>query len=167
MPGAAGSARADHQVDGRATDSATTRWTRVRARVPVDSVGAFWRTDASVAGLGHHHEGGGPSASAPAATKFPLLQPDALRSARTQSCRAPLCVPSAARDTGNVSPHKQSDYPLTHRYDPLQRHERRRPLRKERPTWDGRGVTLASSTWTRITSRAQGSSRRARSAANS
>lgn len=46
----------------------------------------------------------------------------------------------AAGDT--VWPPKQSDHPITHRYDPL-RDMNGVAFRREHPTWDGRGVTLA------------------------
>jgi hypothetical protein len=48
----------------------------------------------------------------------------------------------ALPDTGDVWPPKQSDHAITHRYDPL-RDMNGIAFRKEHPTWDGRGVTLA------------------------
>lgn len=52
-------------------------------------------------------------------------------------------APTLPADTTRVVwPPVQSDYPLTHRYDPLGDMGALR-LRNEHPTWDGRGVTLA------------------------
>jgi hypothetical protein len=49
---------------------------------------------------------------------------------------------SAGDSTKGVWPPLQSDYPLTHRYDPTTEMGAG-TFRKEHPTWDGRGVTLA------------------------
>ena len=99
----------------------------IRARVPVDSVERLARDervhslDVTMKGADRGFGASGTESFAPA---------DAL----------PLgALPS---DTGGAWPPKQSDYPLTHRYDPL-RDMDGVAFRKEHPTWDGRGVTLA------------------------
>jgi hypothetical protein len=100
----------------------------IRARVPVDSVErlahdpSVHSLDITMKGEDRGFGASGTESVAPA---------DAL----------PLGA-SARPDTGEVWPPKQSDYPLTHRYDPL-RDINGVAFRKQHPTWDGRGVTLA------------------------
>ena len=98
----------------------------IRARVPVDSVERLAH-DANVHSLDITMKGADRGFGASGTESF--APADAL----------PL---GAVSDTGDVWPPKQSDYPLTHRYDPL-RDMNGVAFRKEHPTWDGRGVTLA------------------------
>src|SRR5436309_3881078 len=99
----------------------------IRARVPVDSVerlahdGNVHSLDITMKGADRGFGASGTAAVAPA-DALPL---------------GPI-----TRDTGDVWPPKQSEYPLTHRYDPL-RDMNGVAFRKQHPTWDGRGVTLA------------------------
>jgi len=98
----------------------------IRARVPVDSVERLAH-DPSVHSLGITMKGADRGFGASGTESF--APADAL----------PL---GATPDTGAAWPPKQSDYPLTHRYDPL-RDMNGVAFRKQHPTWDGRGVTLA------------------------
>ena len=112
----------------------------IRARVPVDSVERLAH-DASVHSLDVTMKGADRGFGASGTESF--APADALPlGAHSVIPSAPSGIPSAARDTGDVWPPKQSDYPLTHRYDPL-RDMNGVAFRKEHPTWDGRGVTLA------------------------
>ena len=98
----------------------------IRARVPVDSVEGLAH-DANVHSLDITMKGADRGFGASGTESIAPI--DAL----------PLAM---SRDTGEAWPPKQSDYPLTHRYDPL-RDMNGVAFRKEHPTWDGRGVTLA------------------------
>jgi len=98
----------------------------IRARVPVDSVERLAH-DPSVHSLDITMKG----------------EDRGFGASGTESVAPVDALPLAARpDTGEAWPPKQSDYPLTHRYDPL-RDMNGVAFRKQHPTWDGRGVTLA------------------------
>lgn len=108
----------------------------IRARVPTDSVDRLAH-DQTVHSLDVNVKGAGRSFA---------TEPDA---PATPADALPLGAPSravtgafAAETTRVVWPPVQSDYPLTHRYDPLG-DMGALAFRKQHPTWDGRGVTLA------------------------
>jgi hypothetical protein len=105
----------------------------IRARVPVDSVERLVH-DASVHSLDVTMKGADRGFGASGTESF--APADAL----PLGPRSDLLA--TARDTGDVWPPKQSSYPLTHRYDPL-RDMNGVAFRRDHPTWDGRGVTLA------------------------
>lgn len=109
----------------------------IRARVPVDSVERLAH-DATVHSLDLTVKGADRGFGASGTESF--APTDALPLGPVSRLDVP--AQTAARDTGGVWPPKQSDYPVTHRYDPL-RDMNGVSFRKEHPTWDGRGVTLA------------------------
>src|SRR5690242_1965564 len=106
----------------------------IRARVPVDSVERLAH-DANVHSLDITMKGADRGFGASGTESFAPALPVIPSEARD------LHFP-AAPDTGDVWPPKQSEYPITHRYDPL-RDMNGIAFRKAHPTWDGRGVTLA------------------------
>jgi hypothetical protein len=126
MPGATGQLAQTIQAMGGTIRFRDDQVDYIRARVPVDSVERLAH-DASVHSLDITMKGADRGFGASGTESF--APADAL----------PL---GAMPDTGDAWPPKQSDYPLTHRYDPL-RDMNGMAFRKEHPTWDGRGVTLA------------------------
>ena len=127
MPGATGQLAQTIQAMGGSIRFRDDQVDYIRARVPVDSVERLAH-DASVHSLDITMKGADRGFGASGTESF--APADAL----------PL---GALPDTGGVVwPPKQSDYPLTHRYDPL-RDMNGVAFRTQHPTWDGRGVTLA------------------------
>lgn len=133
MPGATGQLAQTIKSMGGTIRFRDDRVDYIRARVPVDSVERLAH-DESVHSLDVTMKGADRGFGASGTESF--APPDAL------PLGAHSVIPSAARDTGDIWPPKQSDYPLTHRYDPL-RDMNGVAFRKDHPTWDGRGVTLA------------------------
>jgi len=127
MPGATGQLAQTIEAMGGTIRFRDDQVDYIRARVPVDSVERLAH-DANVHSLDITMKGADRGFGASGTESF--APADAL----------PLGP--ITRDTGAVWPPKQSDYPLTHRYDPL-RDMNGVGFRKEHPTWDGRGVTLA------------------------
>jgi len=112
----------------------------VRARVPVDSVERL-AGDPLVHSL-DVNMAGAERGFTPAAPGDPVAPADALPLAPARS-RALVAHREAADSTRRGGwPPVQSDHPLTHRYDPLG-DMGAAEFRKQHPTWDGRGVTLA------------------------
>ena len=127
MPGANGQLAQTIQGMGGSIRFRDDQVDYIRARVPVDSVERLAH-DPSVHSLDITMKGADRGFGASGTESF--APADAL----------PL---GALPDTGGVVwPPKQSDYPLTHRYDPL-RDMNGVAFRTQHPTWDGRGVTLA------------------------
>src|SRR5262249_5529539 len=137
MPGATGQLAQTIQGMGGTIRFRDDQVDYIRARVPVDSVERLAHDanvhsmDITMKGADRGFGASGTASFAPADV-WPL----------GPASRLDIAPRAAARDTGGVWPPKQSDYPLTHRYDPL-RDMNGIAFRKEHPTWDGRGVTLA------------------------
>ncbi len=110
----------------------------MRARVPTDSVERLVH-DPAVHSLDLNMPGAARGfATEPSASQAPA---DALPLAPGRPRNDP--VPAAPAETSQVVwPPRQSAYPLTHRYDPLGDMGALQ-FRRDHPTWDGRGVTLA------------------------
>lgn len=111
----------------------------IRARVPVDSVERLVR-DPLVHSLDVNMAGEERGFSASELTG-PLAPADALPFTPDKPLRGAAQV-GAADSTKATWPPVQSDHSLTHRYDPLG-DMGALEFRKQHPTWDGRGVTLA------------------------
>jgi hypothetical protein len=107
----------------------------LRARVPTDSVDRLSH-DPLVHSLDLNVKGQGRTFSGPS---DPVTPRDALPQGSPARGRP---APGAPETRKAVWPPVQSDYPLTHRYDPLG-DMGAAALRQNHPTWDGRGVTLA------------------------
>ena len=126
MPGATGQLAQTIQAMGGTIRFRDNQVDYIRARVPVDSVERLAH-DPSVHSLNITMKGADRGFGA----------------SGTESFSPTDALPLGARpDTGAVWPPKQSHYPLTQRYDPL-RDMNGVAFRKQHPTWDGRGVTLA------------------------
>ena len=133
MPGATGKLAQTIQGMGGSIRFRDDQVDYIRARVPVDSVERLAH-DASVHSLDITMKGADRGFGASGTESF--APSDAL----------PL---GAQPDTGAVWPPQQSDYPLTHRYDPL-RDMNGVAFRKQHPTWDGRGArSTRRSRWRR------------------
>ena len=134
MPGATGRLAQTIQGMGGTIRFRDDQVDYIRARVPVDSVDRLAHDpnvhslDITMKGADRGFGASGTESFAPALPVIPSEARDLLF--------------AAPRDTGDAWPPKQSDYPLTHRYDPL-RDMNGMAFRKKHPTWDGRGVTLA------------------------
>ena len=126
MPGATGKLAQTIQGMGGSIRFRDDQVDYIRARVPVDSVERLAH-DPNVHSLDVTMKGADRGFGA----------------SGTESFAPSDALPLGARpDTGAVWPPQQSDYPLTRRYDPL-RDMNGVAFRKQHPTWDGRGVTLA------------------------
>src|SRR6185503_3868528 len=137
MPGATGQLARTIQAMGGTIRFRDDQVDYIRARVPVDSVERLSH-DTSVHSLDITMKGADRGFGASGTESF--APADVLPFA--PASRLNIEARAAGPDTGSVWPPKQSDYPLAHRYDPL-RDMNGVGFRKQHPTWDGRGVTLA------------------------